>query len=68
VLEVVASHDGDAHRAVYSVRFAEAIYVFHCFQKKSESGIATPKSDMDLVRTRPKLAEKEYQKWLAKKN
>lgn len=67
VLEVVASEDGDAYRAVYTVRFAEVIYVLHCFQKKSKSGIATPKSEMDLVRSRLKLAEEEYKKWLANK-
>lgn len=45
VLEVVENYDGDTYRAVYTVRFAEVIYVLHCFQKKSKSGIATPKQD-----------------------
>ncbi len=42
VLEIVASHHGNAWRAVYTVRFRDAIYVLHVFQKKSTKGIATP--------------------------
>ena len=56
-LEIVADHDGNTWRAVYTVRYAEAIYVLHAFQKKSKRGIATPKRDMDLIRSR--LAEVE---------
>jgi len=41
VLEVVDDFDGDAYRAVYTVRFADVVYVLHAFQKKSTSGIAT---------------------------
>lgn len=54
VLEVVEDHQGDTYRAVYTVRYASAVYVLHCFQKKSTSGIATPKPDMDLIQTRLK--------------
>ena len=43
VLEIVAPHDGDTFRAVYTVKFTDAIYVLHAFQKKSKSGMATPK-------------------------
>ena len=57
VLEIVESDVGGTYRAVYTVRFAQAVYVLHCFQKKSKSGIATPKTDMDLVRNRLKQAE-----------
>ncbi|MGH2461059.1 MAG: type II toxin-antitoxin system RelE/ParE family toxin, partial [Chloroflexota bacterium] len=49
VLEVVEDFDGDTFRAVYTVRFAEAIYVLHCFQKKSTHGIATAQRDLDLI-------------------
>jgi phage-related protein len=56
VLEVVESEAGSTFRAVYTVKIAEAVYVLHCFQKKSTSGIATPKPDMDLVRERLKAA------------
>ena len=45
VLEVVEDHQGDTYRAVYTVKFAGWVYVLHCFQKKSQSGIATPKPD-----------------------
>ena len=57
VLEVVEDSDGSTFRAVYTVKFSEAVYVLHCFQKKSTHGIATPKPDMDLVRERLKAAE-----------
>ena len=55
VVEISAHHDGDTWRAVYTVRFVEAVYVLHVFQKKSKKGIATPKKELDLIRAR--LAE-----------
>ncbi len=57
VLEVIEDHEGDTCRAVYTVRFATAIYVLHAFQKKSKSGIATSKHELDLNETRFKDAE-----------
>lgn len=58
VLEVVEDSRGGAYRAVYTVRFATRVFVLHVFQKKAKSGIATPKGDLDLIRSRLKLAEK----------
>lgn len=55
VVEIIADHRGDTWRMVYTVRFEEAIYMLHAFQKKSKSGIATPKRDIELIRQR--LAE-----------
>lgn len=60
VLEIVDDFDGDTYRAVYTVRFAEFVYVLHAFQKKSKKGIATPKSDLDLMKQRLKDAEQHY--------
>ena len=57
VLEIVVSDDAGTYRLVYTVRFGDAIYVLHAFQKKSKSGMATPKKDIDLIRRR--LAEAE---------
>ncbi|MDQ5926318.1 MAG: hypothetical protein QG572_907 [Pseudomonadota bacterium] len=57
VLEVVEDHLGDTYRAVYTVKIDEAVYVLHCFQKKSKQGIETPKHDMDLIRERLKAAQ-----------
>lgn len=57
VLEVVESDVGGTYRAVYTVKFTEAVFVLHCFQKKSKQGIATPKEDMDIIHTRLKIAE-----------
>jgi phage-related protein len=63
VLEVVEDHDGDTFRAVYTVRFAELVYVLHGFQKKAKKGIATPPQELEKVKSRLKLAEQEYQIW-----
>ena len=57
VLEVVEDDVGGTYRAVYTVEFEEAVFVMHCFQKKSKHGIATPKEDMDVIRARLKIAE-----------
>ena len=57
VLEVVEDDIGGTYRAVYTVKFAEAVFVLHCFQKKSKRGIATPKEDMDIIHARLKIAE-----------
>lgn len=60
VLELVENHRGDTFRAVYAVRFAKAVYVLHCFQKKSPSGIRTAQSDIELIHERLKLAQQHY--------
>ena len=60
VLEVVSRHDGNAFRAVYTVRFRATVYVVHAFQKKAKRGIATSKPDIDLIRRRLGAAEKHY--------
>lgn len=65
VLEVVEDDVGGTYRAVYTVKFAEAVFVLHCFQKKSKRGIATPKEDMDIIHARLKIAE-AYAKELRK--
>jgi phage-related protein len=52
VLEIVDDFDGDTYRAVYTVRFAGVVYVLHAFQKKSKSGIATPRPEMELIKSR----------------
>jgi phage-related protein len=60
VLEIVENFFGDAYRAVYTVKFQKAVYVLHCFQKKSKRGIKTPQSDIDLIRQRLKTAQEDY--------
>jgi phage-related protein len=57
ILEVVESDSDGTYRAVYTVKFAQAVFVLHCFQKKSKRGIVTPKEDMDIIRARLKVAE-----------
>jgi phage-related protein len=58
VLEVVEDDRGGTYRAVYTVRFKKAVYVLHCFQKKSSSGIATSQQDIDLIKRRMSVAER----------
>lgn len=57
VLEVVESDEGGTYRAVYAVRFHNAVYVLHCFQKKSTRGIKTADHDIELIKSRLKAAE-----------
>ena len=61
VLEIVEDHRGDTYRAVYTVRFAAAVYVLHAFQKKSKSGIKTPQEDVRLIAQRLKRAQQDYE-------
>ena len=63
VLEVVDDYDGNTYRAVYTVRFAGAVYVLHAFQKKSKRGIATPKAELDLIKQRFKRVREDYERW-----
>ena len=54
---MVENDVGGTYRAVYTVKFAEAVFVLHCFQKKSKRGGVTPKNDMDIIHARLKVAE-----------
>ena len=60
VLELVENLAGNTYRAVYTVRFKEAIYVLHVFQKKSKRKIATPKQEIDLIKERLRQAQEDY--------
>ena len=63
VLEIIENHGGDTYRAVYTVRLAGRVYVLHAFQKKSKTGVATPKAEINLVKSRLKRAEEEHAMW-----
>jgi phage-related protein len=60
VVELVEDFDRDTYRAVYTVRFSEAVYVLHSFKKKSKQGVKTPQSDIDLIKRRLKDAEQDH--------
>ncbi len=60
VLEIVEDYSSDTYRAVYTVRFADAVYVLHVFQKKSKHGIATPKEEIEKVKSRLKIVEEMH--------
>jgi phage-related protein len=61
VLEIVEDFDGNAFRMVYTVRFADAVYVLHAFQKRSKRGTKTPNREMDVVRARLRMARDSRQ-------
>ena len=64
ILEVVEDHRGDTYRVVYTLRFSGDIYALHAFQKKSKSGISTPKQEIEKVKSRIQLAEQDYEEWM----
>jgi len=63
VLEIADDFDEDTYRAVYTIRFAEAVYVLHAFQKKSRRGIATPRTELRLIGQRFGRAKEDYEQW-----
>ena len=58
VLEIIETNEGGTYRAIYTVKFMHAIFVLHCFQKKSKKGITTPKEEIDVILNRLKTAAK----------
>jgi phage-related protein len=60
-IDLAETHSGNAYRAVYTVRFSNAVYVLHAFQKKSKRGIKTPKRDLEIIgrRLRELVEERE---------
>ncbi len=60
VVELVRDFDGDTFRAMYTVRFREAVYVLHAFKMKSKRGIATPKTEIDLIKRRLRDATADH--------
>ena len=61
VFELIEDRHGNTWRSVYTERFEKAVYVLHCFQKKSPSGIRTAKTDVNLVRRRLLTAREDYE-------
>jgi phage-related protein len=68
VLEIVEDFDGDTYRAIYTVEFEEAIYVLDVYQKKSASGIATPKPVRERIARRHAVAQREHRRWLERRS
>jgi phage-related protein len=60
ILELIDDFGGGTYRAIYTVRFAGVVYVLHAFQKKSKKGIATPRQDIDLIKSRLRDAELHF--------
>ena len=62
IFEIVEDHRSDTFRAVYTVRFADVVYVLHAFQKKSKTGIKTPQDDVNLIAERLNRAQADYER------
>lgn len=62
VLEIIEDSDGNTYRVVYTVTFADLVYVLQCFQKKSKRGAKTPKPDVDLIKARLRVAEADFKR------
>lgn len=60
-VEIVSDYDGDTFRGVYTTKFSRAVYVLHCFQKKSKKGAKTPKPHLDLIKQRLRDAKALYE-------
>ena len=63
VLEIIEDHDGNTFRAVYTVKFPEAVYALHAFQKKSKHGIETPRHEIEVIRHRVEAAQRMHETW-----
>ena len=56
LVELIADHDGNAYRAIFTVKLRHAIYVLHVFQKQSTHGISTSRKDIELIKSRLSVA------------
>jgi len=62
IREIVKNDANSTYRAVYTVEFKGIIYVLHVFQKKSKTGIETPKHEIELIKSRLKIAQQKCTK------
>lgn len=68
VFELVEDYRSDTYRLAYTVRFDKAIYVLHCFQKKSPSGKKTAQADVNLIHARLRVAQEDYEERYGQKS
>jgi phage-related protein len=61
-VEIVSDYSGNTYRGVYTTMFRGEIYVLHCFQKKSKTGIKTPKRELELIRARLSEAQLDFRR------
>lgn len=64
VREIVKDDANSTYRAVLTVEFKGIVYVLHVFQKKSKTGIETPKHEIELIKSRLKIAQRLYKEWI----
>lgn len=68
IMKIIEDYEGDTYRVAYTVEFEQCVYVLHVFKKKSKTGIATPKPDIDLIRRRQQAAAEHYRATYERKN
>jgi phage-related protein len=59
VSEIRIRKDNGAYRIIYVAKFSDAVYVLHCFQKKTEK---TAQHDVNLAKVRYRELLKELEK------
>ena len=67
IIEIRENDRSGTYRVMYTVEIESFVFVLHAFQKKSKSGIATPKQEMDLIKRRLKDAEALYKQLIKEK-
>jgi phage-related protein len=65
VLEIIEDYRGDTFRAVYTLKYADVVFMLHAFQKKSKTGRATPRRDIELIKQRLREAERVAKEMMA---
>jgi phage-related protein len=65
VLEIVEDYRGDTFRAVYTLKYADVVFMLHAFQKKSKTGRETPRRDIELIKQRLREAERIAKEMMA---
>jgi phage-related protein len=65
VLEVIEDYWGDTFRAVYTLKYADVVFMLHAFEKKSKTGRETPRRDIELIKRRLREAERIAKEMMA---
>jgi phage-related protein len=65
VLEIIEDYRGDTFRAVYTLKYADVVFMLHAFQKKSKTGRETPRRDIELIKRRLREAERIAEEMMA---
>lgn len=65
MLEIIEDYRGDTFRAVYTLKYADVVFMLQAFQKKSKTGRETPRRDIELIKQRLREAERIAKEMMA---